>query len=327
MNPFGVGFSMPETEFSLLERLLGSIHKMGHFGELERIKVGGAEYPIYGVEIGSKDPKAPVLGLFAGVHGLESIGSEVVISFLEALVERSAWDQDLHRKLQDMRVVSIPIVNPSGLAERTRSNFRGVDIMRNAPIDAKEKVPFLIGGHRISPLLPYYRGEEGVLEVETKALLQFVKQKMFTSQVSLAIDVHSGFGFLDRLWYPHAGTQKPFFRYREVNSFCRLLERSLPNNVYRIEPQSKSYMTHGDLWDYLIELHEPNQESIFIPWTLEMGSWTWIRKNPRQLASFKGIFDPVKPHRRKRILRRHLALFDFFISALRNVDVWTKFSS
>lgn len=42
-----------------------------------------------------------------------------------------------------------------------------------------------------------------------------------------------------------------------------------------------------------------------------MGSWLWIRKNPIQIFSFTGPFNPVKPHRYQRIMRRHLSLIDF----------------
>ncbi|MNT18439.1 hypothetical protein D3C72_1536500 [compost metagenome] len=45
--------------------------------------------------------------------------------------------------------------------------------------------------------------------------------------------------------------------------------------------------------------------------TLELGSWLWIKKNPRQLFSRAGIFNPIKAHRTARVLRRHVSLFDF----------------
>ncbi|CAH2929990.1 MAG: FIG011155: Zinc carboxypeptidase-related protein [uncultured Paraburkholderia sp.] len=56
--------------------------------------------------------------------------------------------------------------------------------------------------------------------------------------------------------------------------------------------------------------------------TLELGSWLWIKKNPRQLFSRQGFFNPVKAHRTARVLRRHANLLDFlarggfFVAAL-----------
>jgi hypothetical protein len=38
----------------------------------------------------------------------------------------------------------------------------------------------------------------------------------------------------------------------------------------------------------------------FIPLTLEMGSWAWVRKNLRQLFNFPSYFNPQKTHRHQR---------------------------
>jgi hypothetical protein len=46
-----------------------------------------------------------------------------------------------------------------------------------------------------------------------------------------------------------------------------------------------------------------------------MGSWLWVKKNPRQLFSRHGIFNPLIEHRRQRVLRRHLAWLDFMTRA------------
>lgn len=75
--------------------------------------------------------------------------------------------------------------------------------------------------------------------------------------------------------------------------------------------RSRQYLAHGDLWDHLA-LAAPN---VFLPLTLEMGSWLWVRKNPRQLFSRHGIFNPLSEHRRDRVLRRHVHLLDFMLRA------------
>jgi hypothetical protein len=53
-----------------------------------------------------------------------------------------------------------------------------------------------------------------------------------------------------------------------------------------------------------------------------MGSWIWIKKNPRQMFSALGIFNPVLPHRLQRTLRRHHALLDFLIRAAASHENW-----
>jgi hypothetical protein len=46
-----------------------------------------------------------------------------------------------------------------------------------------------------------------------------------------------------------------------------------------------------------------------------MGSWAWIKKNPRQIFNFAGFFNPQKTHRHHRILRRHTVLMQFLMEA------------
>jgi len=55
----------------------------------------------------------------------------------------------------------MPLLNPAGMQRATRANARGVDLMRNAPVDSRERVTFLLGGQRVSPWLPWYRGAAG----------------------------------------------------------------------------------------------------------------------------------------------------------------------
>ena len=98
-----------------------------------------------------------------------------------------------------------------------------------------------------------------------------------------------------RVWFPYARTRKPFASLREVFALKTLLDATLPNHVYRVEPQSRSYTTHGDLWDHLHDRHQRARQSVYLPLTLEMGSWTWVRKNPRQAFSLLGGFNPSSP--------------------------------
>ncbi|HEX6590921.1 MAG TPA: hypothetical protein VF050_02885, partial [Moraxellaceae bacterium] len=102
-----------------------------------------------------------------------------------------------------------------------------------------------------------------------------------------------------------------------------LFNRSYPNHsFYIMEPQSFSYTTHGDLWDFLYDEFLARRHGIFLPFTLEMGSWLWVKKNPRQLFSWFGHFNPILPHRLQRVLRRHLTLFDFLIAATASHEAW-----
>ncbi|MCM2280946.1 MAG: DUF2817 domain-containing protein [Bdellovibrionaceae bacterium] len=314
-------------ELSTLERVLKDFGARASVEVLARVQHEDMEFPIHGVVLGSQDKSAPCLGLFGGVHGLERIGSEVVIAFLRTISEILKWDVTWQERLSRSRMVFVPIVNPVGMFRQRRSNGNGVDLMRNAPVEADEPPWFLLGGHTFSPHLPWYRGRvggEAEMEIETRAVIDFVRREMFPSRLSLAIDVHSGFGAVDRLWFPFAKSKKPPPHLAEVAALKQLFDRSYPNHFYRIEPQAKQYTTHGDLWDYLYEQQMVAQPAhVFLPWTLELGSWLWLKKSPGNLFSALGAFNPVQPHRLQRILRRHLTLFDFLHRVLLSPNGWT----
>lgn len=313
---------------------LTQIHKFKD--ELVRFKTLGhttyrnKEYPLIAVEIGPEDKTLPSLGLFGGVHGLEKIGTHVILSFLNSTFNKLAWDKDLQELFKTTRVLSIPIVNPAGMAYNMRSNGRGVDLMRNAPVDSdpQDSTP-LISGHRIGPQLPWFRGRAGEeMEVEAKTLCDYVEAECFPSNCHLSIDFHSGFGMRDRFWYPFAKSKEEYPRIDEVKNIKALLDKTFPYHIYQVEPQSKVYTTHGDLWDYLFLKHQGQQDSppqnIFMPWTLEMGSWIWLKKNPAQVFNPMGLYNPIKEHRYERIMRRHLLLIDFLLRLTRNSEAWSS---
>jgi hypothetical protein len=256
------------------------------------------------------------VGFFGGVHGLERIGAEVVMAYLRSLATRLRWDDTLHLMLQSVRLVFMPLVNPGGIWRGTRANPNGVDLMRNAPVDSAERVPWLIGGQRHSARLPWYRGVEGqAMEAENLAVCEVVARECFSRTFSLTVDCHSGFGVQDRVWFPFACTRAPLAHLAEMHALRALMQETLCNYRYVFEPQSLQYLAHGDLWDhlYLQSLRTPDRT--FLPLTLEMGSWTWVRKNPRQFFSLLGIFNPLIEHRQQRVLRRHLPLLEFFVRA------------
>ena len=78
------------------------------------------------------------------MHGLERIGTQVAITFLEGLLERLEWGQVLVDLLKRVRIHVLPLINPVGMFNNARSDGNGVDLMRNAPIDSHEK-PIWLG--------------------------------------------------------------------------------------------------------------------------------------------------------------------------------------
>lgn len=157
--------------------------------------------------------------------------------------------------------------------------------MRNAPQSAEGRVPFLT----------------------------VVEEELMSRPLSFALDCHSGFGWDDSIWFPYARPAQPMPHLPEMFLLKTMFEESYPHHGYAFEPQSHQYLLHGDLWDCAYDrTRAPN---IFSSMTLELGSWRWIRKNPMQLFSRLGIFNPIKAHRTRCVLRRHPSFFDFLTRA------------
>jgi len=284
---------------------------------------GGGSYPVHVICLGNPDVRVPGVGYFGGVHGLERIGAEVVIAYLHSLVMRLQWDSSLHRQLETVRLVFMPIVNPGGMALGTRANPNGVDLMRNAPVNAYEPVPFLVGGQRISSGLPWYRGAHGkAMEIENQALCEVVQAELLTRDFSVSVDCHSGFGARDRVWFPYAHKRAPMAHLAEMQALKHIFVQSNNYHRYVIEPQSLQYLAHGDVWDHLYLQSCAQSQRVFLPLTLEMGSWLWVKKNPRQLFSRHGIFNPLIGHRQQRVLRQHQLLLDFLSRAACGHQLW-----
>lgn len=284
----------------------------------------GKVYPLKSYTIGSEDPKSPVLFLVGGVHGLERIGADLCVSFLEHTVERITWDEEFRNLLKKIKLVFYPLVNPWGYYHFRRANPNGVDLMRNSPVRTYEGAPLLLSGQKISHHIPWYMGNPKKFEKESQALVDCFLAEVKESPAVVAIDFHSGFGFRDRLWFPFSFTKKLFDEIAELHALFQLFEQSYPYHVYLIEPQSKGYLINGDIWDYLYFELKKTSSGIFLPMTLEMGSWNWVKKNPLQLASLEGMFNPIKEHRINRTYRRHHLLFDFLIRALYSNKVWSQ---
>jgi hypothetical protein len=312
-----------------LDRLESLLPGLGSWGRLERlttVRSGAREYPVHALVLGDQDTSAPIFLMVGGVHGLERIGTQVVLAYMTTLAERLAWDEVARSGLAQARIAFVPLLNPAGMAERRRANANGVDLMRNAPAHPEGWGTPLVGGQRFSPRLPWYMGDELVMEAESQGLADFVRRELFPASSALVLDVHSGFGMVDRLWFPYARTRRPIPHLCEIYALKRLLDRTLPHHVYRMEPQARTYTVQGDLWDFLYDEYRERQPTgTFLPLTLEMGSWVWVKKNPSQFFSAEGSFNPMVPHRLRRTLRRHLLLFDFLHHAAASPSAWSGF--
>ena len=311
-------------ELYQLDRWAEVPHKKYRVRTLADIECEEESLPIYCFELGSTDQSKPTVVFLGGVHGVERIGTQVLLSYMHTLFQQLAWDDTLNLMLEEIRVVFIPLVNPGGMLLKRRANPRGVDLMRNAPIDAEGDVSFMLGGHRVSKRLPWYRGSKTAgMEAEAEAVVREVSAISEQAEFLVSVDCHSGFGRIDRIWFPFAYTPDPFDNIGEMYALRLLFRRTHPNfSFYRIEPQSNHYTTHGDLWDHLYLATRTKRKGVFLPLTLEMGSWMWVKKNPRQIFGSLGMFNPMMPHRQERVLRRHQTFFEFVLRAARAHKEW-----
>lgn len=136
----GVTLKQRLTELQQIETLIQ--HDQSQYLRstvLCQIPCVGDALPIYALSLGNHDPDIPNITYVAGIHGLERIGTQVVLAFLEGLLERLKWDVVLSEILQRVRINVLPLMNPVGMFNGTRANGQGIDLMRNAPINSSEK--------------------------------------------------------------------------------------------------------------------------------------------------------------------------------------------
>jgi hypothetical protein len=155
----------PLPELDDIDRLAGQLSRYGRVEMLAHVGALDCVHPITAFVLGDDASDAPTFAIVGGVHGLERIGTHVALAAMTTLAETLRWDELLRASLRTTRLVLVPLVNPGGMSMGRRSNPRGVDLMRNAPAHPRGQGTFLVGGHGLSPLLPWYRGrEDGCME-------------------------------------------------------------------------------------------------------------------------------------------------------------------
>lgn len=300
---------------------LVKIHQYGFSRKTEQ----GFRFPIYSLSLGKPSAlkKYPV-GIVAGVHGLETIGVRILLDFLFHCLDEPDFLPELHSG--KLGIHALPMANPGGIALRKRANPAGVDLMRNSGVEAVHSMPFF-GGQKMSNRLPYFRGNS--LEPESRTLYRFVYDSFFGIKNRLipVLDVHSGFGSIDHVWWPYAGTKDPCKDHRLFEAMGRFLKIQAGHSHLSFGPQSESYTTHGDLWDLFYDhynrLEEENKwKSRFLPLTLEVGTWSDLRERPGRILNRKNIFNPEGDQKRETIRKYRKFLRDLFRLALTKEKDW-----
>src|ERR1700757_2954106 len=109
MSRMHMSFSKLPELFEL-ERIIedGARHQL-QSRQLCEVETAGHKLPIYALTLGNPAPDIPAVGFFGGIHGLERIGTQVLLVFLRSLLARLRWDPMLHRQLESVRLVFMPL--------------------------------------------------------------------------------------------------------------------------------------------------------------------------------------------------------------------------
>ena len=240
---------------------------------------------------------------------------------------RLRWDALLHRQLETLRLVFMPVVNPGGLWRGTRANPNGVDLMRNAPVDATERVPFLVGGQRLSAGLPWYRGADGApMQAESAALCRVVERGtadraavQHRGRLPLRLRAARPAVVSVRAHAAGRSTHLP-----EMHALCELFEQAHaapslraraaeppvpgarrpvgPPLPARLRAAPAALLPAADAGDGLLAVGQ---------------------EEPAPAASrATGMFNPLIAHRQQRVLRRHLPWLDFVARAAASHERW-----
>ena len=302
------------------EKLAGAHPRFLAFRPIGESPGAGGVLPVCAFDLHDRRRPAknpPVFVLTAGVHGIEAIGVQLLHAFVGHLATQTRWNAQVRRLLRRVRITGIPIVNPAGYEAGTRANGRGVDLMRNAPVEAEAPVPFF-GGQRLSALLPYWRGD-GALEPEAKLLTDLVLDVARAAPFTLALDLHSGFGARTSLWTPYARRPGRPPTWREYRRIRNVVDEAIPHHRLRFEPQSVRYRTSGDLWDWMYDTAQgEGLVRRFYPLTLEIGTWRWLRRSPLDALHRFNYFNPSRPGRQRRVMERHVPLLALLAHAAAN---------
>jgi murein peptide amidase A len=138
--------------------------------------------PIEGVFLGEENPTR-INTLFIGAfHGDETISAEVLFHFIEHLQKGKFAKNtiDFHKN----PTLIIPVLNPDGLAQKTRVNANQVDLNRNYPTpDWQEE----------NQGTKYYSGKSEASEPETRLVIHLIEHY----QPQKIVTVHSPYKVLN----------------------------------------------------------------------------------------------------------------------------------
>ncbi len=96
------------------------------------LSAGGRTIPAMKVTLNPAFPAIrPVVRLVGAHHGNEKVSTEVVLSFMQHLIDNYGSDNQVRTLLADREFWIVPILNPDGHVSNSRYNAAGVDLNRD----------------------------------------------------------------------------------------------------------------------------------------------------------------------------------------------------
>ena len=101
-------------EIDTLKRLIAQHQHQFRHKSLANLYYRGEKLSVTAIELGQQQQPCPTVLFVGGVHGVERIGAQVVLAFLDSLLNRLPWDTHLQQLLKHVRLAFVPVVNPVG---------------------------------------------------------------------------------------------------------------------------------------------------------------------------------------------------------------------
>lgn len=268
--------------------------------------------PLLAAHLPNPSAHAPHLLLCANIHGVEYIGAEVALGFLEALAS-PAHPQAAKLRAQ-ASIWVIPTLNPDAYAKTwildggqrladVRCNASGVDLNRNYPRPAPlPKLALSLGGWGTGAAAQgsaFYRGPEPLSEPETRAVDALMRRHRFIASASL----HSAGG----VFFPaHVKTQRELWRYRRL---CL--------SYARAQPYARAWPLSSACFDWFTGEQEDHLHHVYGCWSICVEVFGGAPRRA-QLERRPGLFWRFNPQDPKPWVDNEVpGLISYFLAALR----------
>lgn len=128
--------------------------------------------------------KIPKIFISCGLHGHEHVPPLAMYLLLEQMCNNWRSDPLLEALRHNVDLLIIPVANPSGFDDYTRTNRNGVDINRNFPVGWRESDPATI----------YYGGPSAASELETQNIISVFNTH---KDIDIFYDFHNFSGIVE----------------------------------------------------------------------------------------------------------------------------------